>query len=491
MERILPVLLWVLHAEDHELKHIPAVTRLDIMDGATLNPHPEGLFSTHIFGAFGNEMRDKLYGKIDLKVRIIHPKIYRDLMSLRELYKKILEGSQRAVFMKSLGDFVPVDEDDPKGNTGYSFFISHLQDLKLKKNNSIARNEKIDFINRWRHRLTMKNMVVLPAGLRDIEIGGDGRVTKNEINDFYYRVLASSSVIVKSDDMEAIEYDPIRRSLQNTINEFYLFMEGITGGKRGYYREKWLSRRVFDGTRNVITAMDASGASLNSPNVPGFDSTVLGLYQTTRALAPLMLYWLRQGPLSKLITTGEGRVELIDPKTLQRTWIDADPNEIDNYITDNGIMELIGLQEDVEARHRPIVIAGHYLALVYTDKDSFKIFHSIDELPDALADSVKKGEAHVRPITLEELMYYAGYNQFGKRYLLSTRYPGTDDNSTYPTRIYVKTTTVSDSLRERDDQWNYYESDENMASEWPRYGVHTYHDSHSPHSGRLGWSQAD
>lgn len=491
MERLLPVLLWVLHAEDHELKHIPAVTRLDIMDGATLTPHPEGLFSTTIFGAFGNELRDKLYGKIDLKVRIIHPKVYRDLMSLRELYKKIIDGSQRAVFVKSIGDFVPVDEDDLKGNTGYSFFVSHLKELKLKKTNSIARNEKVDFINRWRHRLTMKNLVVLPAGLRDIEVSGSGQIVKNEINDYYYRILATASVIVKSDDMEVIEYDPLRRSLQNTVNEFYLYIEGLQGGKRGYYREKWLSRRVFDGTRNVITAMDASGASLNSPNVPGFDSTVLGLHQTTRGLAPIMVYWLRQGPLSKLITTGEGRVELIDPKSLHRVWIDVDPNIIDDYITDQGIMELITLQEDVEARHRPIEIAGHYLALVYTDKESFKVFHSIDELPPVLAQLVKKGDANVHPITLAELMYYAGYNKFGKRYVLSTRYPGTDDNSTYPTRIYVKTTTVADSLRERADDWSYYESDDNMASEWPRQGVYTYHDSHSPHSSRLAWSQAD
>lgn len=491
MQRILPVLIWILHSEDSELKHIPAVTRLDIMDGASMNPHPEGLFSTAIFGAFGNEMRDKLFGKIDLKVRIMHPKVYRDLMSLKELYKRILEGTQAAVFLKSLGDFIPVDDDDPKGDKGYSFFMKHLPDLKLKKNDSIGRNEKIDFINRWRHRLTLKNLVVLPAGLRDIEISGDGRVTKNEINDYYYRMLATASVIIPSDDMDAPEYDSIRRSLQNTINEFYLYIEGLIGGKRGYYREKWLSRRVMDGTRNVITAMDASGKNLDSPNVPGFDSTVLGLYQTTRALAPIMVYWLRQGPISKLITTGEGHVELIDPKTLRRTWLDVDPTEIDRYITDQGIMRLIGLQEDTEARHRPIVIAGHYLALVYTDNESFKVFHSIDDLPEMLAKSVKQGTAEVHPITLEELMYYAGYSEFGKRYILSTRYPTTDDNSIYPTKIYVKTTTTASSLRERNDDWEYYESDRNMAPEWPKQGVHTYHDSHSPHSGRLGWSQAD
>lgn len=490
--RTTPIYLWILHAEDRDLTHIPEITRLDITEGMTTHPHPEGLFSTEIFGEIGSKERSLNYGKIDLKVRVIHPKVYKDLMSLKSIYKGILQGTVKAVFDPKVGDFFSVPDDSEVGDTGYSFFMRHLDQLKFQPSKSTERQEKINMIERWRHRLTMKNLIVLPAGMRDIEIK-DGRVSKSEDNDLYIRALSLASVIVKSTDMEAPEYDVNRRSIQNVVNDIYEYYTGIFGGKRGQQADKFMSRRVMDGSRNVITAMDASGVSLDSPNVPGFDSTVLGLYQTTRTLAPKVCHWLMQGPLRKLDTYGESLVELVDPKTLERKMVDVPPDVIDSFVSSEGLMEIIHKQESIDARHRPFMVHGHYLALVYQDVDTFKVFDSIDDLPEALAAKVKdpKDVARVDPITLEELLYYAGFRHFGNHHLFSTRYPGTDDNSTYPTRYYVRTTTTAVPLRERDYDWNVTDNDDDIAPEWPLKGVHTYHDSHAPHSGRLGHSQAD
>lgn len=498
IERNLPILIWILDASDSALKHIQPVTRLDIMDGATLNPHPDGLFSTEIFGPFGNELRDKMFGKIDLKVDIMHPKLYRDVMSLKGQYKRIIDGSLYARWDDKLKDFITVEEDDLDGKTGYGFFMSHVKDIKFEKNKSITRNETIDGVTKWNSRFFMNNLVVIPAGLRDIEVSGDGRITKNEINDLYYRVLASASVIVKSNNMTGPEYDGIRRNIQNAVNDIYLYLEGMVGGKRGFMREKFISRRVMDGTRNVITAMDATGVHLDSPNVPGFDSTVLGLYQTSRSLAPKLIHWMIEGPVSKLRTVGDEQVPLVNKKTLKREYVNIDPDILDKYISEQGLMDLIARQADLDARHRPIEVGNYYLSLVYTDATTFKIFDSIDELPEVQAKLVKDGVARVDPITLEELIYYSMYDKIGEHFNISTRYPGTDDNSTYPTRIYVKTTTTASALYELDQNWELQlESDDitkdikTLAPEWPMKGIHTYHDSHSPHSSRLGWSQAD
>lgn len=492
IERNLPILIWCLAADEGSLKHLAPITRLDIMDGATLNPHPDGLFSVEIFGPFGNEIRDKRFGRIDLKVTIINPKIWKDVLSLKDQYKKIVDGSIYVKFDKRAGDFITVSEDDPEGQNGYGYFVRHLPLIKFKRNNSLSRNEVIDEVEKWLPHCMVRSIPVLPAGLRDIEIGGDGRVTKNELNDLYYRILSAATAIYQTDNMDDAVYDSVRRNMQNAVNELAASIEGLVGGRRGFMRDKFISRRVMDGTRNVITAMDASGASLNSPNVPGFDSTVLGLYQASRSLAPKMANWLMQGPLSRLRTAGDDQVELINKKTLQREWLSVDPDVIDSYVSELGLMELIHRQEDVDARHRPIVIADHYLALVYRDKTSFKIFDSIEDLPEDRAAKVKDGSARVDPITLEELIYYALYDKVNSHFNVSTRYPGTDDNSTYPTRIYVKTTTTAEPLRELGDNWEIDETrNDKMAPEWPMKGLTTYHDSHSPHSGRLGHSQAD
>lgn len=480
---MLPVMLWILHAEPEDLRQIPEITRLDIFDGASTDFHDDGLFSTRIFGLVGSKERDELYGKINLKVRVLHPKIYRELCALKELYREILDGKRTAIFDSRIGDFVASIGDD--ASTGYSFFMQHLDELVFTKNSSPARNGRIDFIQRWRHRMTLKQFIVMPAGLRDVEAGEDGRVTKHEINDFYYRILASASTVTESSDMNASAYDAVRRSIQMNVNEVYAYIEGIIGGKDGFFKDKFMSRRVREGTRNVLTSMNTSGQNLESPNVPSFDSTVLGVYQAASSMAPLVIHWLRVGVLEKISGGMDGDIPLLDKKTLSTTWVNLPPYERDKWTTEDGLRELIHSLVDVEARHRPVEIMGCYLALVYLDEGVFRIFHDISELPDGF-DRKK-----VHPITLMELIYLSGYSKWAKHFTTITRYPIAGDDSTYPSRLYVRSTTIGEVRRELDSTWEPMEGDDFLAVEYPKPGLTTYHDSESPHPSRLAGLGAD
>lgn len=119
---------------------------------------------------------------------------------------------------------------------------------------------------------------------------------------------------------------------------------------------------------------------------------------------------------------------------------------------------------------------------------------SIDDVPKEQLDLIKAKKATLTPITLREVIYYALYDKINKHFNIGIRYPGTDDNSSYPTRYYVKTSTTAKQLIELDINWEEWIGDEGkpkVAAEWPMSGIHTYHDSHSPSSSRLGWSQAD
>lgn len=482
--KMLPVLLWILHAEDSDLRNIPSITRLDIFDGASFDFHDEGLFSTAIFGMVGSSYRDELYGKIDLKVRILHPKIYRDLTSLRELYKQIIDGTATAKFDEQVGDFYPSVEED--AGTGYSFFMRHLDKLVLKKNKSPARNERIKFIEKWRHRLTIKNLIVMPAGLRDIEIGPDGRRTSHEINDLYYKALAIATSITPSSDMESEAYDVARLSLNKTVYEIYQLIEKIVSGKDGFFKDKWVSRPVREGTRNVLTSMNTTGTSLTAPNVPGFESTVYGIYQTAAALAPLTIHWLRTSILQHIVNSSEGDVPLINKNTLKTEWVRLNSYDRDKWSTEEGLRSVINSLVDVEARGRPVEIDGRYIALVYLGDDkTFKIFYDIEELPEGF------NKKNVHPITLVEMIYLCGYSKWSKYFTTVSRYPIAGDDSIYPTRIYVKTTSVGEMRYELDDFWQVIQDEEHLAVEYPIYGMSTYHDSQSPHPARLKGLGAD
>lgn len=475
-DRVLPILAWILHAEDKELAHIKEVTRLDVTDGASNEFHDEGLYSTKIFGRVGSEERDTNYGKIDLKVRILHPAFYERLIAIKALYKGILDGTEYVEFDETEKDFVR--SKSPNARTGYSFFISRFNDIVFKTNSSKARSERIKFIVERRDRATMKNLIVIPAGVRDIDRDADERLVKHEINDFYTRVLSMARSIIVSKDMESEVYDQIRKVMTIAVYDLYKYLESFIGGN-GFIESKFTSRRIHDGTRNVLTSMNTTGKFLGSSDVPGYDSTVAGIYQVATGLSPLVIGWMRRGYLSKIAEVESGDVSLVNMKTLKREYVELNPRLRDKWTTEDGLRSVIHDLSNVQMRHSPIVIGKHYLSLIYQDDKTFKIFDDIDELPKHLSKS------NVRPLSLIELIYLSGYSRFSKHFATVTRYPLNNEDSIYPSRIHCKTTSTGLVLRELGVDWLPIEGDDFLAVEFPDNKSSVFHDSLSPHGSRL------
>lgn len=480
-----PIYAWILHAEDDELRHIPEVTRSDTFDGASNEFHPEGLFSTVIFGRIGSSERDERYGKINLKVRILHPAIYERLIAIKGLYKDILNGTVTAKFDKNEKDFVR--DSGPDSDTGYSFFMKHLKDIRFKKNNSNQRSERIDFVMDRMDRATMKNLIVIPAGVRDVEIDSTGRARKDEINDMYTRVLSIVGSIIESSDMESPAYDNVRHSLNTAVFDLYKHIEDFIGGEK-FIASKVVSRRIHDSTRNVLTSMNTGGAFLGSKNTPSFDSTTVGIHQAATALSPLVISWLRDWFLSKIVQGDEGMIPLVNKKTLKMEYVQIKPSTRMRFTTEDGIRSLIHRLSDVPSRHRPVLVDDHYLALIYRDDKYFRVFDSIDDLPDHL------DKKNVHPISLVELIYLCGYNKWSKYFATVTRYPINNEDSIYPTRIYVKTTGTGKMLQELGYDWEPMGGDGNedfLAVEFPDPTVNIFHDGLSPSPVRLPGLGAD
>lgn len=482
-DEMLPILNWILDLEDATLRGFGEVTRLDIMDGATTDFHPEGLFSTEIFGRPGSPERDSVYGKINLKVRILHPYFYETLVSLNGLYKRIMDGSEFAIFDKETKNFVASKEEGAR--TGYAFFVEHVLELEPKKTESRTRARLVESFLKWRSKCLIKNIVVMPAGYRDLEIDPDGRPVKHEINDFYTKILAASRSIIVSRDMNSDVYDNVRRYLTLAVYDLYTYFANIVGGQKGFIKDKVNSRRVHDGTRGVMTSLNTSGLYLGSPNSPKYDASVLGLLQAAAGLAPLVVYWLRSTVLAKIVESNDGSVPLVNPKTLLREYVELTPFERDRWSTEEGVRKVIHTLSDVPVRHSPVMIAGRYLALIYKDKDFFKIFDSLDDLPSGF------DKANVHPLTHMEMIYLCGYNKWNKHFGLITRYPYNNEDSTYPSRIHCKTTAVGDIKRELGYDWEPMAGEEYVAYEFPKSDMTVFHDSLAVSPARLVGLGAD
>lgn len=479
-----PFNVWILTPTKDRLRFLKPTTSHDIFEGSTQTPHPEGLFSTDIYGRIGDDSRDTNFSYIALGATILHPLIFRTLGRLKSLYPGILFGTRFATWDNELKDFLPSNAID--GNTGYSFFMQHYPQMVFPLTKSEARIQRVTLLNKYRTEALTENILVIPAGLRDLEVKEGGRIAQDEIND-YYRTLLSVANVFKNVQVGKDEpvFDNSRKSAQMAFNAIYDYLEKMIEGKKGLIQRKWARRSVFNGTRNVLSAMDTSCEVLGDDRAVTATTTQVGLYQLMKAVLPVTQYELRNGWLSEVFATGDDTVPLVDVDTLQKTYVRVTIDSLDRWGTLEGLEKVINAFAKPGNRHKPIKIEGHYLGLIYVDKYHWRIFNDITDLPDEL------DRKNVMPLTLAQLLYCSVYVRFRKVYGFITRYPVTGAGSIYPSKLYCLTTQNATRKSPLDANWEPME-DAVKALEFPSSDPKdTWNDTMVPHLTALSGLGAD
>ena len=450
------------------------VTSLDMFDGPGGQFHDAGLFSTTIFGKPGSKMRDIAYSYIDIRLPILHPIAYRNLCKMKDLYRAIMAEEVYAVFDTNAKDFVKADAFT--GDTGYEFFLNHLPKLEFTKNGSASRDIRVEVLNKYRDHSMIDAIVVIPASLRELDVTSDGRTQMDDINSYYQRLIAISRTLPErsvSEDEMAL-YDRPRLQMQQVFCNIYDYIEGLLSGKKGFIQQRFASHRVFNATRGVLTSRDITQVDIGKPYNIGFMDAVAGIFQHAKAVLPKTKYYLMQGLLHDVFDTASGNIELVNKETLKKEWVSVSGDVVDKWYSSTGIEDFVESMSTRERRHLPIEIEGHYLALVYIDDTTFRIFRSIDELPE------DKDLSNVHPITYIELLYSCGYRHWNTFRAITTRYPVAGLGSTVPIGVYVRTTTPGGRRYELDENWEVIGED-HLALEFPLFpedrSKTQYHDS--------------
>ena len=459
------------------LNIIKPVTSLDTYDGASKNFHPDGLYSTEIFGSVGSNTRMIKFSYIDLKIDIFHPTIFFSLMQLKGFYADIISGREFAIFDEDIKDFVKATA--LTGSTGYQYFIENWKKIEFKKTNSNKREQNIKLIEKYKNKSMLKHIYVMPAGYRDISVDDSGKESSDEINALYYKLIAVSNTLNKAAlDISPEAYNTQRMSLQNTFNEIYKMMIGIIEGKNSLYMGKFMARRVYNGTRNVITAMKTSSNILNTEDVPGINDACIGIFQFMKSILPLMYNKIKNGFLSKVFISPQAPALLCNKNTLRSERVDVSVDDFDRWMTDEGINKLIDFYEETSVRDTPIIINDHYLGLVYRGPDNtFKLMHGVDELPST------RSSEHCTPMTYTEFFYSCIYEDASEIPGFITRYPIATDRSTFPAFAFLMSTVNSEKRIALDDNWKHHADAKKIAPRFPIRGEITY-DSLAPHPSR-------
>lgn len=472
----------LLNIPDNIRAVVQPVTSLNIYDGATKNFHPDGLYSATIFGAVGTSARFSKYSYIDLGMPIIHPLVYRTLVTMKGFYSEIINGKEYATWDATLKDFVK--SDATTGQTGYSFFMSKWKSIDFSRTTSAKRDEKIKFLTNEKAKSDVRYLYVIPAGLRDITIDDNGREKKDECNDLYYKLIAISNTVSESIYKASPEiYDPQRVSYQNTVNQLFDMFMSIVSGKNGLYMGKWMARKVFDSTRNVITAMAVESPRLGDKSVPGVNDTTVGIYQYIKSLVGQCCFQMRDRFLNDVFFSPSAPARLINKKTLRSIMVDAGSDAYDRWMSDEGLERIFNAYEDPSIRDQPIEVAGHYLGLVYRGPDNtFKLLHGIDELPEG------RQKEHCTPMTYTELIFSCVYRDSLNYCAMTTRYPIASDRSTSPGNIFLMSTVKYETRMELGDDWRPLEQE--PAYRFPVTGSETFN-SQSTHPCKLVKFNAD
>ena len=459
-------------------KTMKEVTSLAIFQSSKNEFDPNGLFSVPIFGAIGHEDRLNIPAYIDLKIPILHPLVFRTILTLKSAYKDIVEGKVKVKFDNQLGDFVI----DPDGQTGYSYFINNIERIKWNNfSESDQRDYRIQFVKKFANKENMfDKWLVIPAGYRDYTIDEKGQPSEDGINNLYRKLLATAQMLKNTRliDNGSNVLDSVKLKIQKITVEIYEYIEKLLDGKGKFIQHRWASRNIAYGTRNVITSVPTPITDLDSPNKITANHTIVGITQYIKGLGPLAMNKVHVNFINRIMSANVDQAYLIDPKTMQTKLVNVPAKEREAWLSLEGLNSIFNKLLNDHVKMEPIVISGYYPCVIAEKgKDVYVIFDTAN-LPDGV--TLKD----LRPITYMEMVYISVLDIIDKYLAFITRYPITGLGSIYPSRLYVKTTTVGREMTV------HLGSRVIKAPEYPKMGYRAFN-SFNPHYTHLARLDAD
>ena len=463
--------------------------------------HPQGLYSEEIFGQIASPERLVRNGYIDLHTYIFHPRIYKIIKALKGLYEEIISGKSYAGFNAKIGDFEKASlndmELDPKDTpwvevgTGFTFFLKYWPKVNLKGTGSIARNDKLLILQKYRNRLMCSKWIVVAAGLRDYEVDARGVGSSEDINKLYNSLLNLARAIPAKGGDSPI-FDTIRYAIQKKVNDIHAYIVDFLDGKSGFVQRKYGYRKLAFGTRNVITSPNMAAESSHSPQFHDLFETKVPLFQAAKAFQPLVIYHLKSLFFSTVLDPTSENVGVIDFKTHELVYRTIDNTEKNRFLLSESIVDIINLYRNNKIRFRPVRILmadGQYYGiwLMYDTGKEIRYFRDEASLKAQLeAQNQTFDPKYVRDMTYADMLYIATFFATLNRSCTITRYPAIEPGSIYPSKVHLVSTKPGRVVQLTDTMGvNFY-----TLPEYPMIGNRCV-DSTILHPARLAGLDAD
>ena len=443
-----PLKIWPMEVDKFiEANNLLEVTSPFIHVSSSTDMDPDGLFSERIFGPIATPLRMVKMGYISLGCKVFHPIVYQALIALKRFYGEIMAAKTYAKWDPVERDFIRANEQEDGADTGFTFFLSHFNQIQFNRNSSLKRNDRIEMLVKYKDRLFIDKCIVSPAGIRDFS-AEDGRLEKDSINTLYIGLLERAKSMPPGGADDPI-YDAIHYAIQKRVLEIYEYLQNFVRGKSGYFQSRFASRSVAQGTRNVITSSSMVATDPSSPQYHKQDEVKVPLFQAAKGYASLVIYWLKSIFYGNIIQQGADQIPLIDPDSYALVYMPIDDKDKDALLTSEGILKTIDRFRDVEYRWRPVTAIAmgktYFLFLVYDDGKEIAIIRNLEEFKTIFKNirGAEPDKKFIRPLTYAEMMYIATYQASLGKFGTITRYPVTDEQSIFPAKTHLVSTSPS------------------------------------------------
>ena len=423
-------------------------------------PTTDGLLSNEIFG-ISKDDRTQIFAYINLAGEtFMHPLAYKTWCRLDSNIKLCAYEMETFSLDEETGKLVK----DPEGETGIKFLKKIIKKVDFQKTNSMKREVKIDFIQKYRDKLFTENLIVLPAGYRDVNTDTDSRIGVGEINKLYDTIIRDTNALRESEDYGLSLNGSLRGRIQDNLVAIYDWIvfgrfNGVDAQASGLSRKLGLIRRAgmkksFDwGSRLVICTQNLRVEDLDDLEVD-LDSMGLPLAALCANFFPYLLYNIRQWfdnqftnmKYSQGIIMDKAKKEVIDIELEDWRLTFSDERikkEIDRFMhgSSNRFVPIeIPLSKDSEKKLKDrkayILFKGNKI----TSKDA------VEKLQKNEVINVESFPLETRPMTWCDIIYIALKEITKDKMTLITRFPVDSYWNQFPAKIKVLSTIKTEPM---------------------------------------------
>lgn len=423
-------------------------------------PTTDGLLSNEIFG-ISKDDRTQIFAYINLAGEtFMHPLAYKTWCRLDSNIKLCVYEMETFSLDEETGKLVK----DPEGETGIKFLKKIIKKVDFQKTNSMKREVKIDFIQKYRDKLFTENLIVIPAGYRDVNTDSDSRIGVGEINKLYDTIIRDTNALRESEDYGLSLNGSLRGRIQDNLVAIYDWIvfgrfNGVDAQASGLSRKLGLIRRAgmkksFDwGSRLVICTQNLRVEDLDDLEVD-LDSMGLPLAALCANFFPYLLYNIRQWfdnqftnmKYSQGIIMDKSKKEVIDIELEDWRLTFSDERikkEIDRFMhgSSNRFVPIeVPLSKDSEkklkGKNAYILFKGNKI----TSKDA------IEKLQKNEVVNVESFPLETRPMTWCDVIYIALKEITKDKMTLITRFPVDSYWNQFPAKIKVLSTIKTEPI---------------------------------------------